>query len=261
MKERKSTKDQICKELSFFFDQPEEKRQKLLQEAAYRLAHPRKTLEREARREKDERPRMRVLEVASRDMLEDCPGSGILDDGWLRVVLINRLGGLEIYRGARFKEAWLAREHRGFASLLGKHKWPRQGGLLRFATPFIREGHILHIDYDDEEQQYFFVIEEGPGISRTFWFPADFEASPIGTDWVRPRKLSLGSPWKETTKRVLPKFRRSVEGELTEDILRAYALGGKPRTDIILSLRTLYPELPAGVIKEQIEAKLKASRK
>lgn len=260
-KDRKQGENSVCGPL--FFEQPSELRERALKEAAYRLSHPLWTeqkLAREKREKEEQRPKFKTFELASGQMMEDCPGWATLDDGYWRVVLINRLGGLEILRSVRFSEPWIAQDCKEVGCLLGKQKWPLRGVARKFATPYLREGHIVRIDYDEEEGQYFFVLEDGPGVTRTFWFPPHYEKSPLGKGWARPTRLSMGDPWRPSISRKAGVKRYpDIRSALTEELKRAYEAGGGARTHAILALRHLFPSIPPRLLKEQVERIISSS--
>lgn len=184
----------------FFSDYPPKLQERMLADASYRLAHP-EILARKLR-VVPRRAVSRSVVVASSEMLTDCPDAFNLDDGWWRVVALTKWGGLEVFRGERYKQQWLAHTSKAALNAIGMTRWPH---LKTSSNPFritwIREVAVVQIDYDEGEEEYHFTLHDAPGVTRTFWFPHDFELSDRGRNWLKVRHPSPTIPFNKSSTR------------------------------------------------------------
>lgn len=120
-----------------------------------------------------------------------------LDDGWFRLCALHKFEHLVFYSKERYEDDWLTAFSKNYKATRGMKHWPKRARSK--ANPYkfntIYEVQALQIRWIEEHQQYKVVFQGGPGITQTFWFPAEFKDSSLGEGWVTPVYLSKFHPW------------------------------------------------------------------
>ena len=188
--------------VNLFFEHDAETRQRKLDLTARRLKQevidrPKREA-RQALLDKISHARFRPQDRGPSDLLNEIfESEGVnLDDGYLRLVIINKWGYLEVFNGERFG-----------AEMFGLLSMTARGAkeLARFKAPtatfpwklgFFVKAAITRVEWCKDLKQYkVFVPMEGAskrtakrrGLGVNYYFLPRYEDSQLGKDWKKPR--------------------------------------------------------------------------
>jgi len=185
-----------------FFDQDDEVKRRKLADAAHRLRRGdidrKKASAMGLLREKIKRARFIPQHRGSSDLLNEIfESEGVkLDDGYLRLVLVNKWGYLEIWNGERF-----ASHHYGHLSptaRMSKEMIRLKAGTETFPwkNPWYHEAVITRVEWVEDLKFYkvFIPIKgvtqktaERRGLGVTHYFLPRYEEARLGKEWKQPR--------------------------------------------------------------------------
>lgn len=191
-------------QIQLFLDQPVDMRERQLEQARRKLSRGDidrdRKLTRQALREKIERARFKPQSRGSSELLDDIfLDTGVnLDDGMLRLVMVNKWGGVEVWNGERFGHAMfghLSKTVRG-GKVLIKLKAGTQTFPWKYA--WYTEAVITRVEWIEEEGQYkvFIPSRQSPRVGVTYWFRPRYKKARQGKNWKEPRQTSKTVPLK-----------------------------------------------------------------
>ena len=191
------------KPLYLFFDLPEWERNLLLKKTQARMPLMDKvTKSKVAAIDRDERlartPKRSFASAPNlmEDFLTEYAGGIILDDGWYRLVVRNKLGNLEIFNGQRFESPDLAYASKVAICTKEMMKWPTikvrpakgfmKKKLIHWRTAGTAKAHLVLIRESEDRNFYFDWPEEVKGVpgGRTH-FQRRFSPSDRGIGWFK----------------------------------------------------------------------------
>lgn len=201
------------REVFFFFDLPEEQRNKALASAAKKLRTIDKDLRakvdrinaEDARERRPRKAHFGAPDLMSRDLIE-FEGGIDLDDGYYRLVVKTKLGALEIFNGQRFETPSLEFVSKQAHLTRQMTEWPTykvrngKGGtkrkLIHWKAAGTAEVALVLIRENKDRTFYLDWPSSQNGVPDTRWsFVRRFSPSARGDDWmmVRPQRISKTS--------------------------------------------------------------------
>lgn len=266
-KEQKRPKDRVK---YLWYDIDEVTRGKLLEQARRKLAKggadvARKVARIEAADKRNREPK-KVSNFANYASFVDNFTNNedfTFDDGWYRLVVRTRNGGLEIFNGERYETPELPDFTKVGREIQRMCKWPkaRPGGKKKnpWRQTWVTDVAIVLVQWVEESAQYCIEVN---GV--TFWFPESFQMSNLGTEWFKVRHYAQGHPWASPLEGPpMPKPLGLDIPERCKEILRE-AAQSKDKNDkaelkfqVQLFLRRKNPTIPPRLIRDEVERFLK----
>jgi len=241
--------------LLFYSWEDEQDKARLLREAEHRINNPQiqarkvKAIDDAARPHRRPAPPVAI----TKEVADEFPELLYLDDWKWRLVIWGNFNDLHIYNGERFWADYCAEYSKVVdRAKEGKH-WPK-GTLPRgnpYKTPHLDNVEVVQIHFDQDEGQYYFVVEKAPGVTATWWFKDEFQRSPLGPSWVRPTKVSRTRPWKGVVRK--KKLKGVPFIRLSKVEKRKLKEGTAGKAFVIRCLQRRRPDVPVVTLKEFVE--------
>ena len=119
------------------------------------------------------------------------------DDGKVRLVLLNKMGGIEIYKRPHTDKD-VAQSDIKVKGAEGITRWPVGNLSKNIRRQAFYEGVVVtRIEWVEECQQYkvFFPSRDNPKVGVTVFFPPIYQKARKGRGWKEPRYTSRSEPW------------------------------------------------------------------
>jgi hypothetical protein len=119
-----------------------------------------------------------------------------LDDGYLRLVLVNKWGMLEVWNGERFGAECFG--HLSAKVRVSKEMTKLKAGTQTFPwkNPWYEAAVITRVEWVEAHKQYkvFIPAKGSRNIGVTYWFRPRYQKARLGKAWKQPREVSRSVP-------------------------------------------------------------------